>query len=138
MDILKRVKRLEGRALLALGKQSGIARNFAMQINAYSMYRRGYGLGISVDAPLDQQIRTAMQTIVHFDGYILFDISGVNLKTAHRGKLTCDFGTNNNMVTEWELSEIIKNPIYLRRTLFHNGKIELKQIYNFKTLRWTA
>lgn len=82
------------------------------------------------------KIRGIFTRISSENGIFVFNINGVDTKKASAGFVEYEEANGNNMITEWELSIILHHDDYLKRTIFHNGKVEFKQIKNGIALSW--
>jgi hypothetical protein len=49
------------------------------------------------------------------------------MKKARKGFLDYSEAEDNNQITEWELFIILNNRDYLKKCIFHNGKVEFKK-----------
>ena len=117
----------------SFAKRSIFARDFAKECGAYSMFDPNYGLGISQNLSSENQLRGVFVEIIRRDGIFLFNISGVDLLKAKKGFADYDEAAMNGQITEWELSVILTNKDYLKKCIFHNGKIRFK-----KTMLWKS
>jgi hypothetical protein len=118
---------------VAFAKDTGYAEAFAIQTGSHSMYLKGFGLSVSQYLSPEMQLRGVFTAIINNDGIFLFNISGVNLKRARKGFKTYQDAEENSLITEWELFIILSDSNYLKRTIFHNGKVEFK-----KTILWKS
>ena len=134
MTLIEKIKRIEA-PIVSFGKNTEFAEAFADEIEARSMYN-GFKLNLTKYMPGEYKIRAAFVATARENGFFIFNINWVNLKAARKGFTSYLDAENDNMITEWELSEIIKNKDYLKKTIFHNGKVEFKQNKNFKLLQW--
>jgi hypothetical protein len=119
----------------SFGKSTEFAPRFAIDIGAHSMYEDGFGLGIPDQLSGENQLRAIFVQINMNQGIFLFNISGVNLKRAKHGFESYDEAEQNNEITEWELSLILNNKDYLKRCIFHNGKVEFKRQKIWKAVK---
>jgi hypothetical protein len=117
----------------AFGKNTRFSEEFAEECNALSMHDTGFGLGIPSDLSAENQLRGVFTRIMQLNGIFLFNISGVNLKTAIRGFTNYEQADYNNQITEWELFILLSNKDYFKSCIFHNGKVQFK-----KTLLWKS
>ena len=121
----------------SFGKNSEFFEAFCMNINAYSMYSPGFGYSIPDKLSMGDRLRAVFNYVNRYNGKFLFNISSVDIVAAMKGFGSFEEAAGNNMITEWELSVILQNDDYLKRTIFHNGFTEFKLIKNkgFK-IKW--
>lgn len=132
MTLIERLNRIDV-PKFSFGKSTEYAETFAKDCGAFSMYDDGYGLGISGNLAKGNQLRAVFLRIRQMDGVFLFNISGVNMRSAQRGFSTFEDAEGNNEITEWELFMILTNKDYLKSCIFHNGRIAFK-----KTILWKS
>ena len=135
MTLVNKLKNIQT-IKFSFGKATEFHEIFSDQINAFSMYTDNYGLGIPNNFTPENQLRAVFTTTHAQNGIFVFNISGVNLNAARKGFKSFNDAYSKNMVTEWELATIIKDKAYLKKTIFHNGIVEFRQVYNFKLLQW--
>ena len=132
LDDLYNLKSLK----FSFGKSSEYHQTFSREIDASSMYDLNLGLGISQSLSAENQLRAIFTIIAQTQGHFVFNISGVDLQRAKYGFNDYDEASDNNMITEWELSILLQNSDYLEKTIFHNGKIQLQQTNNGLEVQW--
>ena len=110
----------------SFGKSNGYHMTFSQAMRCLSMYDEGFGLGISSSLSAENQLRGIFQTITKHDGLFLFNLNGVDLLRARTGFENYSEAEASNWITEWELSQILANTDYRKRTVFHNGKVIFK------------
>ncbi|UOE52607.1 hypothetical protein MTO98_16135 [Mucilaginibacter sp. SMC90] len=120
----------------SFGKSTEYHPNFSRDAGAACMYDDGFGLGLSNQLSPENKLRAVFLTISREHGSFIFNISGVDLDAAIAGFESYDAASDNNMITEWELSMILHNPDYLAQTTFHNGRTLLTQIEGGIVKRW--
>ncbi|MDI9365768.1 MAG: hypothetical protein QM541_12510 [Flavobacterium sp.] len=121
----------------SFGKNNTHHRQFSQQISALSMYESaGFGLDIPTHLSSEHQLRAIFLEVSKRNGIYIFNLNGVDLTKAKTGFTDYDEAESNNMITEWELFMILNNEDYLRKTIFHNGKVEFTQIENGLNLIW--
>jgi hypothetical protein len=112
------------RAKFSFGKNSKIFEIFSKNAGAVCMHD-WHRLSIEKALSLEYKIRAVFFKIVSLDGIFLFNISGVDIKSALKGFSSFEEASGNNMITEWELFMILSRSEYIERTIFHNGVNEL-------------
>lgn len=117
----------------SFSKSTEFSEAFARDCGAFSMYDNGFGLSIPANLSNENQLRGVFHQVANQDGTFLFNISGVDLKKAVKGFGSYDDAEQNNQITEWELFTILSNRDYLKKCIFHNGKVQFK-----KRLIWQA
>lgn len=118
----------------AFAKSSEYSKAFAREINAYSMYDKGYGLSIPTNLSSENQLRGVFKEVIRQNGVFLFNLSGVDLNKARKGFANFEEAENNNQITEWELYIILSNTDYFKSTIFHNGKVQFKKRLIWKSI----
>jgi hypothetical protein len=129
---LKNNKKLK----FSFGKDTKFQRSFCYDINACSMYLDKFGLNIDSNLSSENQIRGVFNRITKENGIFVFNINGVDIIKAGKGFNDFTEAQENNMITEWELFIILSNRDYLKRTIFHNEKIEFEQVKNSLKIAW--
>ena len=119
----------------SFAKSTEYAKSFARECGAFSMYDSGFGLGIPANLSNENKLRGVFNQITNRNGVFLFNISGVNLKSAKKGFYDYEAAENNNQITEWELSMIMSNRDYLINCIFHNGRVEFKKQILWKAIK---
>jgi hypothetical protein len=120
----------------SFGKSSEFHPTFSREIGAASMYDDNLGLGISQMLSAEYRLRAIFTVITRAEGHFVFNISGVDLQRANAGFTSYDEASDNNMITEWELSILLQNSDYLEKTIFHNGKTRLQQTDRGLEIQW--
>jgi hypothetical protein len=126
MTLVERIRKIQA-PKFSFGKNTVFARDFARACGAFSMHDPGYGLGIPNSLLGGDRLRAVFINMNQLDGVFLFNISGVNLKRANRVSWSFQDAYNNSEITEWELFTIRSNKDYLKRCIFHNGKVAFKK-----------
>lgn len=111
----------------SFSKSTEFSKTFAIDCGAFSMYDTGFGLGISSYLSSENQLRAVFLQIHSGDGIFLFNLNGVDMKKSNKGFRSFDEAEYNNQITEWELFVILRNKDYLKRCIFHNGKVQFKK-----------
>jgi hypothetical protein len=137
VELIERLQKIS-KLKFSFGKSSEYHQKFSTRINACHMYQPGFGLGIPDSFSAKNQIEGIFTFVTGQNGIFVFNLNGVNTIKACTGFVDFDEAEGNEMITEWELSIILKNKNYLKNTIFHNGKVEFKQIKNGTgiTLSW--
>ncbi len=134
MTLVERFRRIQT-TKFAFGKNTVFAKDFARACGAFSMHDTGYGLGLPNYLSAGDRLRAVFFNINQLDGVFLFNISGVNLKRAERVIWPFQDAYNNSEITEWELFMIRSNKDYLKRCIFHNGKVAFKKRILWKSIQ---
>jgi hypothetical protein len=134
VTLVEKLQKID-RVKFSLGKSNEYHKAFSKFIGAYSMYENGFGLGISSILSPEYQIRGIFNSMPE-NGIFVFNINGVDIIKASVGFRDFNEASENEMITEWELSMILKNYDYLCRTIFHNGKVEFKQLRKSLIISW--
>lgn len=111
----------------SFSKSTEFSQAFARDCGALSMYDPGFGLGIPSNYSSENKLRAVFNQIMAEGGVFLFNLSGVEMKKAKQGFSNYEEAEYNNQITEWELFMILSNKDYLKKCIFHNGKIEFKK-----------
>jgi hypothetical protein len=135
LNFIEQLSKLE-KVKLSLGKKAALLFQFSKSVSAISMADMNAKLDILNDLSPANQLLRAFTIINEKDGVIIFNLSGVDIEKSKTGFNSYDEASDNNMITEWELSIILKNEDYLKRTIFHNGKVEFPQIKAGIELTW--
>lgn len=136
MSLIEELYAIEGMKF-SFGKANERQQEFCQQIDAKSMFIvNGWGLSIPVDMASEMKLRMVFYTINQNAGTFIFNITGVDLKAAKDGFENFDEAYDKNMITEWELNQIIGNTDFLDRTIFHNGAVRFSQNNTLMSLIW--
>ncbi|MDP3679405.1 MAG: hypothetical protein Q8R22_01060 [Flavobacterium sp.] len=135
MSFIERIRQ-NNRIKFSFGKNNEYADIFNGQVNAFSMNNPQYGLNIPSNISLENQLWGVFNQIRKENGIFLFNISAVDLIRAKKGFIDFAEAYDNNTITEWELSIILQNNDYLKMTIFHNGKVELRLTNNGIKIKW--
>jgi len=111
----------------SFSKSTEFSQAFARDCGAASMYDLGFGLNIQDNLTPEYQLRAVFFETINLNGLFLFNLSGVDINKSKKGFENYDEADFSNQITEWELFMIIKNEDYLKRCIFHNGKVEFKK-----------
>ena len=111
----------------SFGKNNFYHKTFSKSIGAYSMHDDGYGLSIPTYMSPENQLRAVFVAIYQQKGTFVFNINGVDLEKATNGFQDFEEAYGNNMITEWELNNILESQDYYEKTIFHNGIVELNK-----------
>ena len=111
----------------SFSKSREFSQVFAENCGAASMYEPGFGLDIPDNFSSENKLRAVFNQTLRNDGIFLFNLSGVDMKKAKRGFLDFDEAEYSNQITEWELFMVLNNKDYLKKCIFHNGKVEFKK-----------
>lgn len=111
----------------SFSKSTEFSQTFARDCGAASMYDLGFGLGIPNYLSPENKLRAVFIKTLENGGVFLFNLSGVDMKKAKKGFTDYDEADYSNQITEWELFTVINNKDYLKRCIFHNGKVEFKK-----------
>lgn len=112
---------------LSFSKSTEFSQAFARDCGALSMYDPGFGLGIPPNFSSENKLRAVFNQTMAQGGVFLFNLSGVDMKKAKQGFSNYDEAEYNNQITEWELFMILSNKDYLKKCIFHNGKVQFKK-----------
>lgn len=126
MGLVSRLHNIET-VKFSFGKNDEFHQDFSKSINALSMHdsQESYGLDIPKNLSSGNQLMGVFREMNLRNGIFVFNINGVDLHKAKEGFLDgFEEASNNNNITEWELSIILQNEDYLNNTIFHNGKVE--------------
>lgn len=129
VDLLEKLLSIKS-VKFSFGKNDEFLPLFSKKIGAYSMHDTGFGLGIPSSLSMENQLRGIFASLGRQSGIFVFNINGVDLEKAKKGFHDFDEAESNNFITEWELSEILRNKDYLKSTIFHNGKVEFEKSNN--------
>ncbi len=118
----------------SFAKDSKFSSAFAKDCNALSMYQSGFGLNIPANLSSENQLRGVLREVTLQNGIFLFNLSGIDLNKAKKGFANYEEAENNNQITEWELFIVLTNKDYLKRSIFHNGKVQFKKKLIWKSI----
>jgi hypothetical protein len=135
VTLIEKLQKIKG-LKFSFGKNDEYHESFSIQINACSMHQSGFGLGIPKFLSPENKLRGIFTRITPENGIFVFNINGVNLVKAGDGFKEYNEAQAKYMITEWELSIILQNTEYLKKTIFHNGKVEFNKINNGISLLW--
>jgi hypothetical protein len=133
MTLLERFRRLHA-PKFSFAKSNEFSKTFARNCYAFSMYDRDWGFGIPGYLSTENKIRGVFREIIIQNGICLFNLSGVDINRSMRGFCRYEEAANNNQITEWELFMVLTNKDYLKRCIFHNGKVQFKKRLIWKSV----
>ena len=123
MDFIERIYNLN-QIKFSFGKNNEFIDSFNKEIGALSMNIPKYGLEITSNLTLKNQLLGVFMEVIRLEGIFLFNIAADLIK-AKKGFINFEEAYDTNKITEWELSIILQNKDYLSITKFHNGRVEL-------------